>query len=306
MCAASSRSLLKGRNTQAVKKAGDTAAAANGVTDVIFGLPDHMLRVIELPLDQIIANPNQPRKCFPEEAISDLASSIESIGLKQPIGVIPLGDREYQLVFGERRLRAHHHLNRLTITATIVTGDPKMAALVENTQRSDLNAIDLAFALQDAMETLQCTQQELGRIAGLNRAIVSRLLKIVELPQSIINEFRVRASASQDQEISRTTMMEIAAAETPAEQLRLWEAAKAGSQSRVIEAVRKGRAGESAPTDPTDNPITLIRLAVTKAFGRLERDIGTLTKHSETLTIEDRARLETLRAKIETALSASP
>jgi ParB family transcriptional regulator, chromosome partitioning protein len=99
---------------------------------------ENLPRIVELDLEKIEINPDQPRKYFDENTIRDLASDIERRGLLQPITVKSHGENAYLLAAGERRLRAHRFLQRTTIAAIITTGDTDEIALVENIQREDL------------------------------------------------------------------------------------------------------------------------------------------------------------------------
>jgi ParB family chromosome partitioning protein len=108
--------------------------------DYLSGLSPEMPRIIEIELTKLRPNPDQPRKRFNEETIKELASSIEQHGLIQPISVVPDPESQdgFVIVAGERRYRAHQHLEKPTITAIITKGNSDEIALIENIQREDL------------------------------------------------------------------------------------------------------------------------------------------------------------------------
>ena len=117
--------------------------------DYLFGLDPEMPRIIEIELTKLRPNPDQPRKRFNEETIKELAASIEQHGLIQPISVIPVPESDsFVIVAGERRYRAHQHLERPTITAIITKGNSNEIALIENIQREDLSPMDQTEVLR--------------------------------------------------------------------------------------------------------------------------------------------------------------
>lgn len=143
--------------------------------------------VRKIAVDQIDPNPHQPRTKFRPEAIEELAQSIRSDGLIQPILVRPVGER-YHLVAGERRLRASKVAGLAEIPA-IVRDVPEdlllEIALVENIQREDLSPIEVAVALQTMAQTLQLSHEELAQRTGKDRTTVTNLLRLLRLPSDI-------------------------------------------------------------------------------------------------------------------------
>ena len=138
----------------------------------------------EIPVDAIDPNPDQPRRAFDTEQLAALADSIRQHGVLQPVVVRRAGDR-YELVVGERRWRATRVAGHTTIPAVIadVDDEDRLAlALVENVQRSDLNAIELAEAFRALADT-GATQEEIGRRVGLDRSSVANHLRLLELPR---------------------------------------------------------------------------------------------------------------------------
>ena len=135
-------------------------------------------RIVEVDLERLTPNPDQPRKTFDEAALRELAASIERHGLIQPVTVKEAADDRYILVAGERRYRAHQLLGRSTIAAILTQGNPDEIALIENLQREDLNPIDAAEALATLMERHRYSQEDLGRAIGKNRVTVNELLRL--------------------------------------------------------------------------------------------------------------------------------
>jgi len=140
-----------------------------------------------LPVGQIVPNPDQPRRHFDEDALDELAASLEASGLIQPIVVRPKGG-SYEIVAGERRWRAAQRaqlhdvpviVRELSDAATIEL------AIVENVQRQDLNAIEEAEAYQRLIAEYGHTQEALGRIVGKSRSHVANLLRLLDLPPSV-------------------------------------------------------------------------------------------------------------------------
>lgn len=141
-----------------------------------------------IPVDLIESNPFQPRTDFDEDALYDLAESIKHLGIIQPITVRKIGENRYQLISGERRLRAAKLANLNEIPAFVKDADDDTLlelALVENIQRQDLNAIEIANSYQKLLEEFNLTQEELSSRVGKNRATISNYLRILNLPPVI-------------------------------------------------------------------------------------------------------------------------
>jgi ParB family chromosome partitioning protein len=146
------------------------------------------VRYAELPLDSIVPNARQPRQVFDDDALTELAFSIGEIGLLQPVVVRPVGDGRFELVAGERRLRACR-LAGLTAVPAIVrqTDDDDLLrdALLENLHRADLNALEEAAAYQQLLADFGCTQEELARRIGRSRPQVTNTLRLLRLPPDV-------------------------------------------------------------------------------------------------------------------------
>lgn len=142
----------------------------------------------EIEISQIHANPSQPRHDFDQQAIEDLAASIKQIGIIQPITLRQEEDGSYMIVAGERRFRAAQIAGLETIPAYIrkVSDDDVMEmALIENIQREDLNAIEVALAYQQLLTRHRCTQEELAARVGKSRATVANFMRLLRLPAEL-------------------------------------------------------------------------------------------------------------------------
>lgn len=142
----------------------------------------------EIPVDKIMANPNQPRRDFDEETLAELSASIRELGIVQPITLRDQGDGTYLIIAGERRWRASQMAGLETIPAYVRTVDDEnmMAmALIENIQREDLNAMEIALAYQNLMEQYKLTQERLSERVGKNRSTVTNYLRLLKLPATI-------------------------------------------------------------------------------------------------------------------------
>lgn len=140
--------------------------------------------VVELPLDEVARNPLQPRTKFDEQELAELADSIAAHGVLQPIVVRALPDGRYELVAGERRVRASRLAGKATIPAVVRETSANQLlelALVENVQRSDLNPIEEAHAYRELIDRFGLTHQQVARQVGKSRVAVSNALRLLDL-----------------------------------------------------------------------------------------------------------------------------
>jgi ParB family chromosome partitioning protein len=141
-----------------------------------------------IPVHQIETNPFQPRTDFDDAALQELAASIKEQGIIQPITVRKLGYDKYQIISGERRFRASKLAGLDAIPAYVrVANDQSMLemALVENLQRSDLNAIEIGISFKRLIEECRLTQEELSDRIGMNRSTVTNFIRLLKLPPEI-------------------------------------------------------------------------------------------------------------------------
>ncbi len=142
----------------------------------------------EIPLEYIEVNPFQPRSHFDEQALRELADSIKVQGIIQPITVRKLNDKQYQLISGERRMQASKMAGLTSIPAYIRTADDQQMlemALIENIQRENLNAIEVALSYQRLLSECDLKQEELGDRVGKDRSTVNNYLRLLKLPPDI-------------------------------------------------------------------------------------------------------------------------
>jgi ParB family chromosome partitioning protein len=146
-----------------------------------------------VPVDRIERNPYQPRKTFDTDELSALSESIKTHGVLQPLVVRAVGDH-YQLIAGERRLRAAQQAGHTDIPVRIVDFNDQQvleAALVENIQRTDLNSIEKAQGFQDYLQRFGMTHEQLAARLGLDRSTVTNLVRLLELPPEVQDAVRV-------------------------------------------------------------------------------------------------------------------
>lgn len=144
--------------------------------------------ISEVSMDCISPNPNQPRREFDDDNLQELANSIRQIGIIQPITLRDMGNGNYTIIAGERRWRASQKVGLMTIPAYIRTVDDENMmemALVENIQREDLTALEIALAYQHLIEQYGLTQEKLSEKVGKNRATVTNYLRLLKLPANI-------------------------------------------------------------------------------------------------------------------------
>lgn len=141
----------------------------------------------EIPVKEISPNPRQTRQVFEKEALRELAASIKEVGLVQPI-IVRRSARGYELVSGERRLRAFKHLGEEMIPALVREMDEEdtaAAVLIENIQREDLNPVEEALAYRRLLEEFAITQEDVARRVGKSRSAVTNALRLLSLPLQV-------------------------------------------------------------------------------------------------------------------------
>lgn len=154
----------------------------------LSGNTAHPGMVANIPISQIEANPFQPRNEFEKQALQELASSIREHGLIQPITVRKVSTNRFQIISGERRFRACQLAGLDKITAYIRLANDKAMlemALVENVQREDLNAIEIALGYKRLIEECHLTQEQLSQKVGQDRSTVTNFLRLLKLPEPV-------------------------------------------------------------------------------------------------------------------------
>ena len=173
----------------------------------------------EIDVARIVPNPNQPRRDFDEESLQELAGSIAEIGIVQPITLRKMDDGTFQIIAGERRWRASKQAGLRTIPAYIRTADDENMmemALIENIQREDLNAVEIALAYQHLIEQYGLTQEKLSERIGKNRTTITNYLRLIRLPAPI-------QMALQNKEIDMGHARPLLALDNPTLQIKLFQ-----------------------------------------------------------------------------------
>ena len=173
----------------------------------------------EIDVARIVPNPNQPRRDFDEESLQELAGSIAEIGIVQPITLRKMDDGTFQIIAGERRWRASKEAGLRTIPAYIRTADDENMmemALIENIQREDLNAVEIALAYQHLIEQYGLTQEKLSERIGKNRTTITNYLRLLRLPAPI-------QMALQNKEIDMGHARPLLALDNPTLQIKLFQ-----------------------------------------------------------------------------------
>lgn len=196
----------------------------------------------EIAIDQIEANPNQPRREFDEEALQELAVSIKEIGIIQPITLRQVADNRFQIIAGERRWRASQIAGLKAIPAYIRTINDENVmemALVENIQREDLNAIEIALAYEHLLEETGMTQEKVSERVGKSRTAITNYLRLLKLPAQI-------QMALQKHEIDMGHARALLAIDSPSAQLKLFKEIQKNGYSvrKVEELAQKLKNGE--------------------------------------------------------------
>ena len=202
----------------------------------------------EIPVGQISPNPDQPRSSFDEESLEELAMSIRELGIIQPLTLRSTGADSYQIISGERRFRAAKMAGLDTVPAYVRTAnDSEMTemALIENIQREDLNAIEIALTFKKLIEQYNLTQERLSERIDKKRATIANFLRLLKLPAEVQLGLR-------DKMIDMGHARALLAVEKPSLQLKLYnETLKKGLSVRQVEALAKqyNEKGETA-TEP--------------------------------------------------------
>ena len=196
----------------------------------------------EIPIDQIEPNPDQPRREFDEEALQELATSIQNMGIIAPITLRQVAPDHYQIIAGERRWRASQMAGLQTIPAYIRTANDESVmelALVENIQREDLNAIEIALAYEHLAETSGMTQEKISERVGKSRTAVTNYMRLLKLPAQI-------QMALKNREIDMGHARALLSLDSPSMQLKLFRDVLKNQYSvrKVEEMVQALKSGE--------------------------------------------------------------
>lgn len=205
----------------------------------------------EIPLSLISANPDQPRRTFDEESLEELASSIAQIGIIQPLSLRKTGPESYQIIAGERRFRAAQMAGLESVPAYIRTAnDAELTemALIENIQREDLNAIEIALTFRKLIDQYSLTQERLSERIGKKRATIANFLRLLRLPAEVQLGLR-------DGRVDMGHARALLTISDPALQLRLYnEILRDGLSVRRVEELAKAyQAAAERGQSPADD-----------------------------------------------------
>lgn len=263
-------------------------------------------RLIEVEHALVHPRSDQPRRHFDEDALRQLADSIDKQGLLQPILVRARPDArgEYEIVAGERRWRALGLLARPTIHAIVTNGNAEEIALVENLQRVDLTPLEEARGIQALMELHAYTQEAAAGALGWSRTQVNRVLKLLSLPAPLLAECATL-------HLSRNAMVELALAADADEQAQLLELLRRGAsvkalrEARAANAAAPSGAGQGAAPSPKPAKATAAD-PLRSALSTLERGVKALAEVPTPLDANQRDQLLTLRRQIDLILRGQP
>lgn len=219
-----------------------------------------------IPLDQIEVNPSQPRHDFDEQALIELSESIKLHDIIQPVTVVKIGQNKYQLISGERRVRASKMAGLKDIPAYIRTADGQgmlEMALLENLQRENLNAIEIALSYRQLMDECGLTQEQVSERMKKERSTVTNYLRLLKLPPDIQRAVR-------DSQISMGHARAIIGLEHVEQQLYVFrETMQRGLSVRQVEQLVKDMSAEKTQTP---GKVTSVKLP--PAYKRIEDNMA--------------------------------
>ena len=195
--------------------------------------------ISEIDIYSISPNPDQPRRTFSEEGLDELASSIRELGIIQPLSLRTAPDGRYQIIAGERRWRAAKMAGLTTVPAYVRTASDSEVtemALIENIQREDLNAIEVALAFRKLLDTYEMTQERLSERVGKSRTVITNHLRLLKLPAEI-------QLALRDHKLDMGHARALLAVEDPKLQLKIFkQILKDGLSVRMVEKLARDAA----------------------------------------------------------------
>lgn len=239
--------------------------------------------ISEIKLDQISVNPNQPRREFDETALEELAESISEIGIIQPITLREVEEDNYQIIAGERRYRASLKAGLRTIPAYVRTANDESVmamALIENIQREDLNAIEIALAYQSLLEQYNLTQEKLSERVGKKRTTVANYLRLLKLPAQI-------QMALQNKEIDMGHARALVTLHDTSKQVKVFEETLANKYSvRKVEEIVKSINNGNQQTSKNKNT----KKNLPEEFNLLKEQLSSFFKTKVQLSCSDKGK----------------
>lgn len=248
--------LGKGLSALLPQSSGQSDDYAEDIPSPLYDFDDRMRQagsVAELEIARIKPNPYQPRQDFSEEAIDELAASIRYLGIIQPLTVRAMENGSYELIAGERRLRAAIKAGLTKVPAFVREADTEAMlemAIVENVQREDLNPIEVALGYQRLIDEVGLKQEKVADKVGKSRSAVANLLRLLKLPPAIQASLR-------DGSISAGHARALVTMENAAAQLELYQAIKSkGLSVREVERLVRSHRPAASPKNYVSEPKT--------------------------------------------------
>lgn len=205
--------------------------------------------ISEIDIDLIAPNPDQPRTSFSDEALDELAASIRELGIIQPLSLRTAPDGGYQIIAGERRWRAAKRAGLTSVPAYVRTASDSEVtemALIENIQREDLNAIEVALGFRKLLDTYDLTQERLSERIGKSRSVITNHLRLLKLPAEI-------QLALRDHRLDMGHARALLSVDDPKQQLRIFkQIVKEGLSVRAVENLAREAAQGSTETASAD------------------------------------------------------
>lgn len=269
----------------------------------VFAEPEHGVRLVYPDVDWIEANPDQPRRRFDEAELTALTESVRKYGLQQPIGVRELGPSRFQLVFGERRLRAVRALGQQTVPCILVPDgvDTAEVAVVENVLRADLTPFEEADAFAALVERHGYSHADLGQIMGRDKAEITRTMALTKISAAVRERYE-----EAPKKVARYKLYQIAALGDPDEQMRLWEVLSSEHPLSVPGAAATGGGRTLVGKDEAEAVLSAFSLRVSRNILRTREALQALQEKPKRLEDVDREVLRDLRAAIDALLDGNP
>ncbi len=225
----------------------------------------------DVALASIHPNPDQPRRSFDEEALKELATSIAELGIIQPLSLRKIGPEDYQIIAGERRFRAAKLAGLTSVPAYIRTAnDAELTemALIENIQREDLNAIEIALTFKKLIEQYNLTQERLSERIGKKRTTIANFLRLLKLPAEVQLGLR-------DKRLDMGHARTLLTLDNPKLQLKLYgEILDKGLSVRRVEELAKQYRERAEAGEPLDGPKPEAQKTAAKEYDGLKRHLS--------------------------------
>ncbi|WP_188261133.1 ParB/RepB/Spo0J family partition protein [Azospirillum tabaci] len=272
----------------------------------VFAEPEQGVKLVYPDVEWIEANPDQPRRRFDEADLAALTESIRKHGLQQPIGVRELGPSRFQLVFGERRLRAVRALGQQTVPCILVPDgiDTAEVAVVENVLRADLTPFEEADAFVALVERHGYSHADLGQIMGRDRAEITRTIALTKVSAAVRERYE-----NAPRKLARYKLYQVAALDDPDAQLRLWDSLV----SEPLPAAQSQAGNGGSPVQRTarreDEPevvLSAFSLRVSRNILRTREALQAFQEKPKRLDGVDREVLRALRTTIDAILDGDP